>query len=106
MLPDWHESHEPATGRPGSIDRGDLIFLSRAAGSWREACCPARLAHGAFSSAANSCLAAEPPPRSLRWSPRNNRIGAAMKMDELAAIAIPNTIGTAKLDTAAPPQIA
>ena len=29
-----------------------------------------------------------------------------MKIDELAATTIPNTIGTAKLSTAAPPQIA
>ena len=33
-------------------------------------------------------------------------MGAAMNTDELAATAMPNTIGMAKLDTALPPQIA
>jgi hypothetical protein len=44
--------------------------------------------------------------RRLRQSPRNKRIGAAMKTEELAAITMPNTIGFAKLSTALPPQIA
>src|SRR5262245_54062616 len=44
--------------------------------------------------------------RRHRLSPRNSRIGAAMKIEELAATAIPNSIGHAKLATAGPPQSA
>jgi hypothetical protein len=44
-----------------------------------------------------------------RWpaspSPRNNRIGAAMKTEELAVTTLPNTIGMGKLSTALSPQV-
>lgn len=42
----------------------------------------------------------------VRQSPRKSNIGAAMKTEELAAIRMANAIGTAKLSTALPPQIA
>src|SRR5262249_31911155 len=42
--------------------------------------------------------------RRNRCSPRNSNIGAAMKTDELAAMTMPNSIGTAKLSTADPPH--
>ena len=44
--------------------------------------------------------------RRPRQSPRNSKMGAAMNTDELAATTMPNTIGTAKLSTVEPPQIA